>query len=102
MLTWDRKFKEKVRKLGISVELYRRYVDDILVFLHPVRRVWIYDPVKNKMEYMAESNQSECEEVRAMDVLMNIANSIDSHVQFTTDVPNAHPDKRMPVLDLKI
>ena len=37
-----------------------------------------------------------------MDILREIADSIEQNIQFTTDIPNNHTDAKMPVLDLKV
>ena len=47
MLTWDKRFISKLKKLGIALDMFRRYVDDIIVFLHPVRLGWRYNSKAN-------------------------------------------------------
>ena len=50
MLRWDRKFRRKLRRLGIEVILYRRYVDDITVILNRITRGWRYDDKSDKLD----------------------------------------------------
>ena len=82
--------------------MYRRYVDDILVCLDPLRKGWEYNKVKNKMEYKENVITNDSDEKRTMKTLMEVADSIDQNIQFTTDSPENHIDGRMPVLDLKV
>ena len=43
-----------------------------------------------------------CDTVRTANIISQVANSIDKSIQVTIDCPENHPDKRMPVLDLKV
>ena len=43
----------------------------------------------------------EGDQERTIRILKEIADSIDKNIQFTTDVPDNHPDGKMPVLDIK-
>ena len=102
MLNWDMNFLKKLRKLGISVEMFRRYVDDIVVFLNTINNGCKYNKKKNLMEYSDVTLADESDELRIMNTLKEIPDSIDENVQFTTDSLENHEDLRMPVLDLKM
>ena len=47
-------------------------------------------------------DMDKCDSQRTSKIIADIANSIDSRIQVTTDYPEANSDGRMPVLDLKI
>ena len=42
------------------------------------------------------------DEVRTMQVIQSIANSIDEMIKITFDVPSNHDDGRVPILDVKV
>ena len=42
MSMWDRKLLDKLKKLGISVVMYKRYVDDMYMVLNGSRKGWAY------------------------------------------------------------
>ena len=54
MLSWDRKLKKKLKKLGLKTELYCRYVDDILCALDAINIGWDYDAKNGRMIYRPE------------------------------------------------
>ena len=101
MLTWDTKYLEKLKKLGVSLQLYRRYVDDIILLMNPIRNGWRYDRNRNLLTYSKTMDNVE-DESRTMEILRQVADSIDPNIQFTTDSPSCHEDNCMPVLDLKV
>ena len=51
MLRWDSKYRLKLKKLGINLDLYVRYVDDTVVVCSAINRGWRYCSVNNRMEY---------------------------------------------------
>ena len=59
MIYWDKKFLKKVKDLGISVNLYGRYVDNVITALNTINRGWDYNPISNKMEYSKELNEKD-------------------------------------------
>ena len=103
MILWDRKFLKKLKTLGINLGLYKRYVDDIVVGLRGISPGWYFDKVSNKMKFDAQLQYSTWEsDARTLAVFKDIANRIDSDIQFETDVPSAHQYSRLPVLDLHL
>ena len=40
MTTWDEMFLKKLRKLGIKVDLYFRYIDDIVIGMRGIHHCW--------------------------------------------------------------
>ena len=51
MLLWDEKFRQTVRKLGLKLDLYARYVDDIVIICQSVTPGWYYDARSRVMKY---------------------------------------------------
>ena len=101
MNDWDVCFLAKVRRLGLILDMYKRYVDDIMIICPPVTPGWNYSNVSDIMTYKIEETEN-TDESRSAKVLSDIANSLDPELQFTHDIPENNSDKRMPVLDLKM
>ena len=101
---WDIRFLDKLKSLGIHIDMYGRYVDDILKALPPINRGWDYDTKTNKMTYSDTNEHRDIEEptARTARILHKIANSLEANIQLTYDTPDMNTDKRMPVLDLKV
>ena len=59
MIYGDKKFLKKVKDLGINVDLYGRYVDDVITALNTINRGWDYNPISNKMEYSKELDEKD-------------------------------------------
>ena len=38
MSLWDKQFRDKLKKLGIKVEVYTQYVDDILIVVRAINQ----------------------------------------------------------------
>ena len=102
MLQWDHKLREKCRKLGIIMDLYRRYVDDMLIVMRAVGRGWSYNRKKNILEYSPNNIREEPDSARTARVIAEVANSIEDGIQVTTDTPEGNQDNWIPVLDLKV
>ena len=101
MLLWDEEFLTKLKYLGISTALYKRYVDDILMILRCINRGWKYDKLQKKMIFLEDpSDQLIEDDAYTFGVLLDIANDLDSDIQMTCEVPSMHTDGRLPVLDL--
>ena len=105
MKRFNRKFKEKLIKLEIKTELVENYVDDVteaLVSLDPGVR---YDEAKKKMvkrHNLVEEDKEKEDDIRTMEELRKIANTIYDCMQFTTDFPSIHQEGKVHVLDLQL
>ena len=53
--------------------------------------------MKKKIE-----DEGKCDDEITMEVINQVAESIDPMIKFTIDVPSFHEDKKIAVLDLKI
>ena len=77
MIRWDRLYLEKVRKAGVTMRMYERYIDDsnqIAVVPPPGAK---YDGNKNKVVIDIENiNENEQDEDRLARILTDIANTI--------------------------
>ena len=88
MVWWDIQMKKKLYENNIVLLIYIRYVDDINM---------IIDKQKE-----ATQNRDEKEDLAIMEKVREIGNSIHPSIEITTDTPAQNPDKKQPILDLKV
>ena len=101
MSIWDHKFLDRLKRLGISVLMYKRYVDDIIMVMNGIEKGWVY--CKNRKKMVLDHNnplKDMAEDARTFSILREIANEIDVNIQMEVDVCSWHEDGRLPVLDL--
>ena len=93
-----------VRIAGIKLDLYKRYVDDDLIICAPINPGWYFCLSDRIMKFDSDlaDSDNDSPSVRTAKVLNTIANSLESDIQLTFDVPEYHADGKMPVLDMKI
>ena len=105
MLRWDSKFLSLLKKIGLRVIFYKRYVDDVLLLIHSLALGFKYNSRNKKLEYSEEKAEAEKDwpaDKRTFAVLRDIANTIDKDIRMKEDVPSAHSDLKLPCLDLKV
>ena len=99
----SRQYLKLLQEVGLKNELFETYVDDttdVMVAVDPGVR---FDGEKLvKREELVENDANVPEDVRTMDVLKDIANTIYDCVQFTTDCPSNNQSKKVPCLDLQV
>ena len=101
MTKWDHTFLAKLRRMGIHVSRYIRYVDDIVILLRAISPGWSFDLRSKKLVFNENDATLTCDsDVRTFEVLRDIANTLDSNIQMEVDVPSRNPNGRLPVLDL--
>ena len=102
MLQWDKAFLDILKITGLKLDLYSRYVDDMVLVTRAIGKGWYWDKSKKLKwsvdKYNLDKDVSD-DEITAK-VLSDIANSINTNIQTTTDLPSRNPSQRMPVLDL--
>ena len=105
MARWDRMYLDRVRKAGVKMLLYERYVDDsnqMAVTPPPGTR---YNKETKKIavdpQKVAEDEDKEGDE-RLAHLLLEIANSILKCVRMEGDWPSKNTDKKLPILDMKV
>ena len=102
MLVWESKFLEKLEKLRITTQEYKRYVDDILALLKVINVGWAYDRTQDKMVYNHNRTSDLPDDQRTFLILTEIGNTIDSNIQLEYDVPSLHTKGKLPILDLEV
>ena len=103
MLRWDRLYLKLVKKSGMEMLMYDRYIDDsnqAAVVPPPGAH---YD--KDNKKVIVDPNymiQNEMEDKRMARVLKDIANSVMPGIVMEEDFPSKNVDGKMPILDMKV
>ena len=102
MIVWCKELSDRLSKLGITNELFSRFVDDMTLLPTIIPPGW---KLENKsLKFHAELVESDMEvedDVRTMNIIQKVGNSICEEIQVTYDVPSNYDDKKVPILDLK-
>ena len=78
---WDRCMRERIEKDGMKLIMYKRYVDDI--------------------NLVVEVKEEE-EEKEVWQSIRDEGNKIHESIQLEEDYPSNYPDKKVPILDIKV
>ena len=103
MLKWDKKFLEKLESLGINPLVYSRLKDDILIAVESLEKGTKFvngNLIKDDEKKVEDDNKSDAK--ITMEILKDIAESIDEMLKFTFDTPCNYEDGKMPALDIKV
>ena len=103
MLLWCSKLKDKLSKLNIVNKFQHRMVDDITILPNVIQPGTRFedDKLVIKADMIYEDKLIEAD-IRTMNVIQKVANSIDKNIRVTYDVPSLHEDGRVPILDVKV
>ena len=103
MMRWDRLYLDKVKRAGIDMKMYDRYIDDsnqVAVVPLPGSR---YDTDSGKVVIDQDSDRTEeNDDKRLAGILKSIANDVQMGIQMEDDYPSNNGDGRMPILDMKV
>ena len=99
----DRKYLALITSLGLETETFKRYVDDETEAMASVDPGVRYDGERLvKREELVEQDKEVEDDLRTMNLLKSISNTITNCVQYTVDCPSLNTDGKVPVLDLKV
>ena len=102
MIDWDKRLLQKLSGLGIHPALYKRFKDDITILLEKLENGTIYKNGKLEIDDNKKVLDEEKDgEIVTMNVIREIANTIDPMIQFTIDTPGSHENKMLPILDIQ-
>ena len=105
MLQWDQIYIKKLKDVGISLYLFLRYVDDMVLVLRAIGRGWYWSPDTKRLEWSQQKYMEDegiSDEERTAKVLKDIASSINSNIQLTTDIPGSNSNLKMPVRNMEV
>ena len=103
MIDWDKKLLKELEKVKINPNLYTRFKDDIEIAVESLEKgcklveenIVIDDTKKEEDEDKSDTKIT-------MEVVQEIANSINPMIKLTVDTPCNYEDGKMPVLDIKV
>ena len=90
MVWWTKQFQKKSNDEGIRINLYKIYVDDINLMTNIPRNVDI------------RGGTPEVKERNTAELVKRTGDTIHRSIILETDCPSNHPDKKLPILDLKV
>ena len=89
MVWWTKQFLSKMRERETALFLYKIYVDDINMLMH----------IPNDID--AKPLSPDEKEIESSKRVEEVGNSIHHSIIVKADCPARHPDKKLPILDLK-
>ena len=98
MCYWDKLWGKLMLDNGLSLELFSRYVDDLRIYLRPIRKCWTW--MNNKWVF----NEKECtkgDHQWTMEQLRESMNGIWTFLEFTVEGEQDFSDSWLPTLDFK-
>ena len=103
MIDWDKLFLIELNKLGISPEIYERFKDDITLLMESMEKGTMFKDGKLIVDLEKKVlDEEKSDDAVTMEVIQEIANSINPMFQFTVDTPSNHENGKLPILDLQV
>jgi hypothetical protein len=103
MARWDRIYLERVKKAGMKMRMYDRYVDDSNQAAEVPLPCSKYNIQTGKLYLDGNQNPDEPDEERTTRVLKEIADSVQpGNIIMETDHPSRNQDGKLPILDMKV
>ena len=103
MNNWDKKFIQKARNIGIRINLYSRFKDDIFICAQSVEKGTKLENGKLIIDLQKKKDdEQENDDFLTMEILRQVADDIDPMLKFTIDIPSLHENGKLAVLDLNI
>ena len=103
MIKWDKQFLQKCKEVGVCITMYSRFKDDTFISALEVEggSTFVDGKIVVDMEKKIQ-DEGKSEDEITMDIVRQVAESVDPNIKFEVDVPSFHEDKKIAVLDLKI
>ena len=97
------KFLDKLKDIGIDPLVYSRLKDDILIALDSIEKGSKYESGKIIIdEDKIKEDENKTEAKVTMEIMKDVAESVDSMLKFTFDTPCSYKENKMPALDIKV
>ena len=103
MIEWDKKLMKELKKVEIETFVYTRYKDDIEVVAESVEKGTRL--VEGKLiidEQKKVEDDLKSDTKITMEIIVQIANSIDPMIQLTIETPCNFENSMMPILDVEV
>ena len=102
MARWDRLYLAKLKKAGMKMLLYDRYVDDSNQLAETIPPCLKYNVQTGKLVEDENQDPNEELETRTVRVLNEVANSVQHGIVMEADHPNKNEDKMLAILDMQV
>ena len=103
MINWNLKFLHKLKSVEIVPEIYTRFKDDITIVTESLERGSTFE--NNKIIVDGEKkidDASKSDSKVTMEVIQELAQSINPMIKLTTETPCNFKDGKIPILDIKV
>ena len=97
MCTWDKVWGTMQAALGLSIQIWCRYVDDLRFYLRPLSKGWKW--VDHRWKFCSEHDDDRDPETRTANEIGKSLSSIWEFIQFTTECETEFSDLFLPTLD---
>ena len=102
MIYWDREFLAKLKSVGIVPALYERFKDDITIVTKSLEAGTKWQAGVLTVDHEKVIKDAEkTEEETTMELIRDIADSMDDMIKFTVDWPGNHKSGKIPILDIQ-
>ena len=104
MLDWDKKLLSKLKSFKMIPDIYTRFKDDIEIVIESLEKG---SQLTEDGEIIVDEEKKLIDEERSdnkvtMEIVQQIANSINPMIKLTVETPCNFKDGQMPVLDIKV
>ena len=103
MIDWDKILLKKLKNVGIEPKIYTRFKDDINICTESLEKG--SKLVNDKLiidEEKRAIDEDRSDDMITMEIIREIAETIDPNIKLTIDTPSSYEDGLMPILDLKV
>ena len=91
-----------MKSLGIEIPIYERFKDDITMLIQSLEAGSKYEDGALVMDDDKKAlDEGKTEEEITMEVIKNVANSIDEMIKFTVDYPGNNKNGKLAILDVE-
>ena len=103
MIQWDKKLMKELEKVNIEPMVYTRFKDDIELVAESIEKgtmlvgdeLIVDEAKKTEDEFKSDDNVT-------MEIIQQIANSINPMIKLTTETPSNSEDGMLKILDVKV
>ncbi len=103
MVWWDRQLRSRLEMVDFKLKMHERYVDDSNVLARRTEVGARYDGERVIVtDESVQEDRDLPDDERTMKLMQSIAAHIHPSIRLTIDYPSKHPEKKVPMLDVKM
>ena len=99
MNKWDQRMARVLTSWGLKAKFYIRYIDDLRLYIYPIKRGWHWTP--DGWKFNAEDQGSECNIERTCSEFCKVFNMMQDFLNFTTESEVEFKNNYLPTLDVE-